>query len=168
MKQIDGIETLGIAQDIVSFMRTVPLHAQGSHDGAPAHYDRATGIDFRVDALDLKKPVLLHELLRAFQEQKFKAPTTRSSRARITRRARRAPGRRAAPMLKSPQDYFRRDRYGLPVRRHRYGAFLTRAACMRRSPSTGSGSGACSTAFTAAKAFSSLQRQHALPASFQP
>jgi len=106
VKQIDGIETLGIAQDIVSFMRTVPLHAQGSHDGAPAHYDRATGIDFRVDALDPKKPVLLHELLRAFQEQKFKAPDNTIITGAY--QASRASGTwpTTAPMLKSPQDYF--------------------------------------------------------------
>ncbi|MEJ0036008.1 MAG: hypothetical protein WDO68_07980 [Gammaproteobacteria bacterium] len=72
-KQLDAIETLGIAQDIVMFMRTVPLHANAAHDGAPAHYDRAKGIDFRLDALDPKKPILLRELLRAFHEQKLKA-----------------------------------------------------------------------------------------------
>ena len=65
-KQIDGIETLGIAQDIVGFMRTVPLRADASHDGASARYERARGVDFRLDALDPKKPILLHELLRAF------------------------------------------------------------------------------------------------------
>ena len=105
-KQIDGIETLGIAQDIVSFMRTVPLRAEGSRDGAPAHYDRAKGIDFRVEALDAKKPVLLQPLLRAFQEQKLKGDDV----AVITNAYKEARDSGAwpasAPMLKSPQDFF--------------------------------------------------------------
>ena len=105
-KQIDGIETLGIAQDIVGFMRTVPLHADASHDGAPARYERARGVDFRVDALDPKKPILLHELLRAFQEQKFKANDNaiianawQESRASGVWPAN-------APMLRSAPDFF--------------------------------------------------------------
>jgi hypothetical protein len=106
VKQIDGIETLGIAQDIVSFMRTVPLRAEASGDGAPAHYDRAKGIDFRVDALDPKKPVLLQPLLRAFQEQKFKAPdnTIITDAYKAARDSGAWPTN--APMLKSTQDFF--------------------------------------------------------------
>lgn len=105
-QQIDGIETLGIAQDIVSFMRTVPLHAESSNDGAPAHYDAARGIDFRVDALEAKKPVLLHELLRAFHEQKLKAEDNKVI-ANAYKEARDSGAWPAsAPMLKSPQDFF--------------------------------------------------------------
>lgn len=105
-KQIDGIETLGIAQDIVSFMRTVPLHADPSHDGAAARYERTQGVNFRVDALDAKKPILLHELLRAFQEQKLKGEDT----AVIANAYKQARDSGAwpvsAPMLKSAQDFF--------------------------------------------------------------
>jgi hypothetical protein len=105
-KQIDGIETLGFAQDIMSFMRTVPLHATAAHDGAPAHYDQASGLDFRVDALDPKKPVLLHELLRAFQDRKLKAEenTIIANAYQESRQSGRWPA--DAPMLKSPQDFF--------------------------------------------------------------
>jgi hypothetical protein len=69
-KQVDAIEHFGIAQDIVLFMRTVPLHVNPSQS-EPARYDHAKGIDFRPDALDPKKPVLLHELLRAFHDRKL-------------------------------------------------------------------------------------------------
>jgi len=105
-KQIDGIETLGMAQDIVSFMRTVPLRAEASHDGAPAHYDRARGIDFRVEALDAKKPVLLHELLRAFQEQKLRGDdiTVITNAYQEARDSGAWPA--SAPVLKSAQDFF--------------------------------------------------------------
>lgn len=106
VKQIDGIETLGIAQDIVSFMRTIPLRADGGGDGAPAHYDHVKGIDFRVDALDPKKPVLLQQLLRAFQEQKFKAPD--NTIIADAYNAARGSGvwSANAPMLNSTQDFF--------------------------------------------------------------
>ncbi len=71
-QQLDAIERFGIAQDIVLFMRTVPLQVNPAQS-EPAHYDRAKGIDFRLDALDPRKPILLHELLRAFQAQKLGA-----------------------------------------------------------------------------------------------
>lgn len=105
-KQLDAIETLGIAQDIVSFMRSVPLRADASHDGAPAHYDRAKGVDFRLDALDPKKPILLHELLRAFQEQKLKANdnTIIANAYQESRDSGVWPAN--APMLKSAPDFF--------------------------------------------------------------
>jgi hypothetical protein len=104
-KQIDAIETRGFAQDILEFMRTVPLHAVAS--GAPAHYiDKAKGIDFRVDALDPKKPVLLPELLRAFHEQKLKS----SEDGMIARAFQEARASGSWPadtaMMKSPQEFF--------------------------------------------------------------
>ena len=105
-KQIDGIETLGIAQDIVSFMRTVPLRVTASHDGAPAHYERATGVSFRFDTLQPKKPIVLPELLRAFQEQELKAADNEIV-ANAYQEARRSGQWPAdAPMLKSAPDFF--------------------------------------------------------------
>jgi hypothetical protein len=87
-------------------MRTVPLHAQSSRgDDAPAHYDRAKGVDFRVDALDGSKPVLLHELLRAFHEQKLGYKEQKILDAYEQARASQA-WQANAPMLKSAQDFF--------------------------------------------------------------
>jgi hypothetical protein len=105
-KQIDGIETLGIAQDIVSFMRTVPLRVTASHDGAPAHYERATGVSVRFDALEPKKPIVLPELLRAFQEQKLKAADNEiiANAYQESRASGKWPA--DAPMLKSASDFF--------------------------------------------------------------
>jgi hypothetical protein len=106
-KQIDAIETRGIAQDIVEFMRTVPLHAEkASRDAAPAHSaGKEKGIDFQLDALDPKKPVLLHELLRAFHEQKLRSSDTIINDAY---QASRASGVWPADsaMMKSPQEFF--------------------------------------------------------------
>ncbi len=105
-KQIDAIETRGIAQDIVEFMRTVPLHVdQVSRDGMPAHYERAKGIDFELDALDPKKPVLLHELLRAFHEQKLRSSDNIINEAYQTSRASGVWPADSA-MMKSAQDFF--------------------------------------------------------------
>ncbi|HTU63648.1 MAG TPA: hypothetical protein VMF89_34530 [Polyangiales bacterium] len=105
-KQIDGIETLGMAQDIVSFMRTVPLHAEAPRDGAPAHYDRTHGIHFSVDALEGNEPVLLNALLLAFQEQKLKSEdsTVIANAYKAARDSGAWPA--SAPMMKSPQDFF--------------------------------------------------------------
>jgi hypothetical protein len=106
-KQIDAIETRGIAQDIVEFMRTVPLHAEkASRDAAPAHYSgREQGIDFQLDALDPKKPVLLHELLRAFHEQKLRSSDTVINDAYQASRASGVWPTDSA-MMKSAQEFF--------------------------------------------------------------
>jgi hypothetical protein len=105
-QQIDAIETRGIAQDIVEFMRTVPLHAdKAGHDGAPAHYEPTKGIDFQLAALDGKKPVLLHELLRAFHAQKLRSSDKIINEAY---EASRASGvwPAGSAMMKSPQEFF--------------------------------------------------------------
>jgi hypothetical protein len=71
-RQLEIVENLGIAQDILGFMRTVPIWTDPSRrEGGPAHYDRAKGVDIRVSELDSKKPIVLHELLHAFHEQKL-------------------------------------------------------------------------------------------------
>ena len=83
-----------------------PARAVAAHDGAPAHYDRAKGVDFRLDALEPKKPVLLRELLRAFQEQKLKAGenTIITNAYQASRSSGAWPA--DAPMLKSAPDFF--------------------------------------------------------------
>ena len=105
-KQIDAIETRGIAQDIIAFMRTVPLHAVSTGTGStPAHYDRAKGLEFRADALDASKPVLLPELLRAFHEQKLKSSAELISKAYEESRASGTWPADSA-MMKSVDDFF--------------------------------------------------------------
>ncbi len=71
-RQLEIVESRAIAQDILGFMRTVPIWTNPSRrDGLTAHYDRAKGVDVRISDLDPKKPVVLHELLHAFHEQKL-------------------------------------------------------------------------------------------------
>ncbi len=71
-RQLEIVQGRAMAQDILGFMRTVPIWTDPSRrDGGAAHYDRAKGVDVRVRELDPKKPIVLHELLRAFHEQKL-------------------------------------------------------------------------------------------------
>src|SRR6185503_20028688 len=85
-------------------MRTVPLRADGG--AVPAHYERAKGVGFRVDALEPKKPVLLPQLLRAFQEQKLKPADNEiiSKAYEESKSSGKWPA--DAPMLKSAPDFF--------------------------------------------------------------
>ncbi len=71
-RQLDMVESRAMAQDILMFMRTVPIWTNPSRrDGPPAHYDRAKGVEVRVKDLDSKKPIVLPELLLAFHDQKL-------------------------------------------------------------------------------------------------
>ncbi|MEW6438766.1 MAG: hypothetical protein AB1508_16530 [Pseudomonadota bacterium] len=72
-KQLNLVEGVNLRPQIVDFMRTIKLWANPAldpHWGA-AHYNRATGVDFRVRELDPQKPILLHELLHAYHDQKL-------------------------------------------------------------------------------------------------
>ncbi len=72
-RQLEIVERLAIAQDILGFMRTVPIWTNPSRrDGGPAHYERVKGIEVRVSDLDPKKPIVLHELLHAFHDQRLR------------------------------------------------------------------------------------------------
>lgn len=72
-KQLDLVEGVNLKPSIVEFMRTIKLWANPNlapRWGA-GHYNRATGVDFRVKELDPQKPILLHELLHAYHDQKL-------------------------------------------------------------------------------------------------
>jgi hypothetical protein len=73
-RQIDMVEQVKLKPDVVAFMRTVKIWANPKETRTgPGHYSRATGIDLRMPLLDDKKPILLHELLHAFHDQKLPA-----------------------------------------------------------------------------------------------
>jgi hypothetical protein len=67
--QLDLVENVAMAQDIRTFMRSVPIAAMPSRkDGEVAHYDRAQGIDVRPQDLDPKQPIILRELMHAYYD----------------------------------------------------------------------------------------------------
>ena len=68
--QLDITEHVGLKPDVLRFMKTVPIWADPMRrDSGPGHYQRATGVDVRVRALDRDKPIILHELLHAYHDQ---------------------------------------------------------------------------------------------------
>jgi hypothetical protein len=71
-RQLDIVQRLAIAQNVLGFMRTIPIWADTSQgDGGPAHYERANGVGVRFRDLDEQHPSVLHELLAAFQERQL-------------------------------------------------------------------------------------------------
>lgn len=71
--QIDLIERLGLAPDVIGFMRAQPVLADaqpapGSEAGA---YLPGRGVLLHARRLDPKKPILLYALLKAYQAQKL-------------------------------------------------------------------------------------------------
>jgi hypothetical protein len=73
-QQLEWVEKAGLKIEIVGFMRSIPIWANPARKkfGA-AHYSRATGVDFHARQLDGCKPIFLHELLHAYQDQRLGA-----------------------------------------------------------------------------------------------
>ncbi|RUL95760.1 hypothetical protein [Rhizobium chutanense] len=66
-RQLDIVEHVNLKPDVLTFMRTIPIWANPAAAGfGPGHYSSKTGIDLRVRSLDPDKPIILHELLHAF------------------------------------------------------------------------------------------------------
>jgi hypothetical protein len=71
-RQLDIVEHVDLKPEVVQFMRTVKIWANpGNKKFGPGHYARATGVDLRVKELDAKKPIILHEFLHAYHDQKL-------------------------------------------------------------------------------------------------
>lgn len=66
--QLDLVENVAMAQDIRTFMRSIPIAADTRRDGDVARYDRVRGIDVRSGALDPKQPIVLRELMHAYYD----------------------------------------------------------------------------------------------------
>lgn len=75
--QLDLVENVAMAQDIRTFMRSVPITAWPGRDYGTAHYDASRGgIDVRYLALDPKQPMILRELMLAFYGAHMKTART--------------------------------------------------------------------------------------------
>ncbi|UVD58957.1 hypothetical protein NE852_12535 [Rhizobium sp. Pop5] len=69
-RQLDIVERVNLKPDVLAFMRTVPIWANPAAAGfGPGHYSSETGIDLRVRTLDAEKPIILHELLHAYNDR---------------------------------------------------------------------------------------------------
>ncbi|MBE7496395.1 MAG: hypothetical protein HS117_15745 [Verrucomicrobiaceae bacterium] len=71
-RQIDIVETVGLADEIVAFFRTVPVRMLADTDGTPGVYSaRMNRVALKGVELAATKPILLHELLHAYHDQKM-------------------------------------------------------------------------------------------------
>lgn len=71
-RQIDIVEQVRLKPQVLAFMQTIKIWAQPEETRTgPGHYAHATGIDLRMPQLDFNKPILLHELLHAYQDQQL-------------------------------------------------------------------------------------------------
>ncbi|MBB2698230.1 hypothetical protein EFD56_11745 [Rhizobium phaseoli] len=69
-RQLDIVEHVDLNPDILAFMRTIRIWANPAAAGfGPGHYSHKTGIDLRVKSLDPDKPIILHELLHAYNDR---------------------------------------------------------------------------------------------------
>ncbi|PDT28138.1 hypothetical protein CO660_18965 [Rhizobium sp. L9] len=69
-RQLDIVEHVNLKPDVLAFMRTIPIWANPAAAGfGPGHYSSKTGIDLRVRSLDPDKPIILHELLHAYNDR---------------------------------------------------------------------------------------------------
>jgi hypothetical protein len=70
--QLDIVENVQLKPQVLRFMRTIRIWADPNNPGpGPGHYSRATGVDLRVRALEPGKPIILHEFLHAYHDQKL-------------------------------------------------------------------------------------------------
>ena len=69
-RQLDIVERVHLKPDVLTFMRTIPIWADPAAAGfGPGHYSSKTGVDLRVGELDRDMPVILHELLHAYNDR---------------------------------------------------------------------------------------------------
>jgi hypothetical protein len=69
-RQLDIVEHVDLKPQVLQFMRTIKIWANPANAKfGPGHYGHATGIDLRVKRLDPHKPIVLHELLHAYNDR---------------------------------------------------------------------------------------------------
>jgi len=105
--QIDIVEQAGLPPPIIAFMRTVPITGVAPVAGDPGRYVPGKGIFIRPKGLDDKRPILLRQLLYAYENQQlpggFGNPTAERFRAEA---AAKHVWPKGATMLRSGADYF--------------------------------------------------------------
>ena len=105
--QLDLVARAGMKTDILTFMRGVPIIADPSPGLEPGRYVRGRGVFMRVKLLDAKKPMILRQLLYAYQDQRLPGGFGNADVARFRREAiARKAWPQTAAMLQTDPDYF--------------------------------------------------------------
>jgi len=105
--QLDLVARTAPRADVLGFMQTIPIIADPSPGTEPGRYMRGRGILVRVRLLDPKKPMVLRQLLYAYQDQRLpggfaNVDVARFRQAAISRKA----WPQTAAMLQNDADYF--------------------------------------------------------------
>jgi hypothetical protein len=137
--QIDLVEHLGLSPRIIAFMRAAPIRVEAgaAEPGAidsPGRYVRGQGVMVRVEALGDKRPVLLRQLLYAYQDQVLAGGFANADVARFRLAAvNKHVWPKTATMLRDDPDYF-----ALTASAYLYGAITrepyTRANLRKTQP----------------------------------
>lgn len=105
--QLDLVAKTDMRPDVLAYLRTVPIVGDGSPGAEPGRYVRGQGVLVRVRLLDPKKPMVLRQLLYAYQDQKLPGGFANPDVARFRREAvARKAWPQTAAMLQSDPDYF--------------------------------------------------------------
>jgi hypothetical protein len=105
--QIDLVEHVGLPPKVLDFMRGVPITAVPGASPEPGLYVRGKGLLIHAKNLDDKRPVVLRQMLYAYQDQVLPGGFGNPDVARFRREA---AGKHVWPntatMLKDDPDYF--------------------------------------------------------------
>jgi len=132
--QIDIVEHAGLQPQVLAFMRTVPITGTAPNTVDLGRYVPGKGVFIRPKNLDDKRPILLRQLLYAYENQQlpggFANPTAERLRAEA---AAKHVWPKDATMLRSGADYF-----AMTASAYLYGAITsepyTRADLRRTQP----------------------------------
>ena len=132
--QIDLVEHVGLSAQVLAFMRTIPITGAPPTTVDPGRYVPGKGVFIRAKGLDDKRPILLRQLLYAYENLQlpggFANPV--AERLRVEAVAKHV-WPKDATMLRSGADYF-----ALTASAYLYGAITsepyTRADLRRTQP----------------------------------
>ena len=105
--QLDIVEHVGLSPKVLAFMRSVPVTGTPGSGPEPGLYARGRGVSVHVKSLDDKRPIILRQLLYAYQDQVLPGGFANPD---VTRFRQDAAGKHVWPMtatmLKDDPDYF--------------------------------------------------------------
>ena len=105
--QIDLVEHVGLPPKVLRFMRTIPIAAEPGAGEDAGGYARASGVTIPIKGLDEKRPVMLRQLLYAYQDQVLPGGFANPQAARFRQEAiEKHVWPKSALMLRDDTDYF--------------------------------------------------------------
>jgi hypothetical protein len=105
--QLDIVEHVGLKPDVLAFMRTIKIWANpNNRKFGPGHYGGAAGVDLRVRELAPEKPIILHEFLHAYHDQRLPKGVANPDVERFFKRAKSVGWPADAYMMTNKGEFF--------------------------------------------------------------